>query len=274
MKVVVAALTLMLTATACGGTQEAVANKRTPKPAYTQDPAATVYPDLVMSPVRDFRISVEHGERRLRYSFVIVNAGTVPFWITASRNDPSEKLSLSQRLYRPDGTWQDRPTVAGSYYAGDGHDHWHVRDLAWVQMFTPDGTLVKDGHAKHGFCFYDTQRELPGTPNSPEKGAFKEAGCEAPTDTLSYNQALSPGWGDEYSYDLPDQYIDVTDVPDGRYRVQVVADQANWFTEASDDNNAAWTDIEIKGTQVEHIDFYRGGPVLPDWVKNWVVPTP
>ena len=37
---------------------------------------------------------------------------------------------------------------------------------------------------------------------------------------------LSVGWGDTYPLTLPDQYIDITAVTPGRYRLNVTADAA------------------------------------------------
>jgi subtilase family serine protease len=35
----------------------------------------------------------------------------------------------------------------------------------------------------------------------------------------------------------PDQYIDITGLKSGRYRLQATADASNWFTESNESNN-------------------------------------
>jgi hypothetical protein len=49
---------------------------------------------------------------------------------------------------------------------------------------------------------------------------------------------VSPvGWGDRYSYRLPDQYIDITGLGSGRYRLRATTDAAHQFQELDTANN-------------------------------------
>jgi hypothetical protein len=56
---------------------------------------------------------------------------------------------------------------------------------------------------------------------------------------------LSTGWGDRYGASLPDQYIDVTELEDGKYRLRATADASNWFKESNDKNNKTWVDLTL-----------------------------
>ena len=56
---------------------------------------------------------------------------------------------------------------------------------------------------------------------------------------------ISVGWGDRYGSSLRDQYIDVTDLTSGNYRLYATADLAEQFTEASETNNATWVDLKL-----------------------------
>jgi hypothetical protein len=53
--------------------------------------------------------------------------------------------------------------------------------------------------------------------------------------------------GDTYRYSLRDQYIDVTGLGPGRYRLLATADFNNWFLESDETNNATWVDIQLRG---------------------------
>jgi hypothetical protein len=66
---------------------------------------------------------------------------------------------------------------------------------------------------------------------------------------------LSRGWGDKYRYSLPDQYIDITGLPLGRYRMRATADPSDWFSESNNTNNFTWVDIKISGTSVSEIRY-------------------
>jgi hypothetical protein len=57
---------------------------------------------------------------------------------------------------------------------------------------------------------------------------------------------LSVGWGDEYPATLPDQYIDITNVTPGHYRLSVTADAQNWFAETNEANNTTWVDVQLR----------------------------
>lgn len=56
---------------------------------------------------------------------------------------------------------------------------------------------------------------------------------------------LSVGWGDEYQWYLLDQTIEITGVPDGRYRLRAIADPADLFKESDETNNDTWTVVDL-----------------------------
>jgi hypothetical protein len=58
----------------------------------------------------------------------------------------------------------------------------------------------------------------------------------------SLRVGISVGWGDRYGSSLPDQYIDVTDLTSGNYRLYATADLAGQFTEASETTAGLWVD--------------------------------
>ena len=56
---------------------------------------------------------------------------------------------------------------------------------------------------------------------------------------------ISVGWGDRYGSLLRDQYVDVTNLTSGNYRLSATADLAGQFTEASESNNTTWVDLKL-----------------------------
>jgi len=84
---------------------------------------------------------------------------------------------------------------------------------------------------------------LPGAPQSPVYG---ESGCGG-TGSLTTAVGLSIGWGDIYPASLPDQFIDITGLADGSYRLVVTADPSGWFAETNENNNLTWVDLELSG---------------------------
>jgi hypothetical protein len=228
--------------------------------AWVATSAATAYaadrlPDLGMARLSDFRLEkTAAGRTLLRYTTVIVNVGQGRFELRGQRTSTTQtQMTVSQRVYNDAGGSRLVSTAAVMVFGGDGHNHWHVRDLEASELIRLDnGSKVGTG-AKRGFCFFDNTRyrlTLPGAPQSPVY-----TGCGTST-SLLVNMGLSIGWGDAYYWSLPDQYIDITGLTAGRYRLRVTADAQNRFLETSNSNNATWVDLQLKGNTRPRVIAY------------------
>lgn len=204
-------------------------------------------PDLGMARVANVRVDkTQDGRLLLRFTATIVNVGAGPFEARAGRSSPSDPMSAPvQRIYDDGGGFRDVPTTAALIFGGDGHGHWHIRDLESAEMVRLDNGAKFGTLAKHGFCFWDNvayRTALPGAPTSP---FYSSAGCGTTTST-SLTMGLSVGWGDRYAYTLPDQYVDITGLGAGRYRLVVTANALGQFVEASSANNQTWVDLQLR----------------------------
>jgi hypothetical protein len=233
--------------------------------AMTQDRhEEQLLPDLRLQNLDGLYIDTETepGVKQLRFPTVTFNVGDGPFDFQARRLS-ADQWRVTQRILRSDGTWADRETEANVFFAGDGHDHWHVEAINRWEVLDDEGRVVLVGK-KRGFCFEDNT-ETPrtgdgeGSPADPVYTARAGACAIGRPDVLRVSQGLSPGWGDLYDVDLPNQFIDVTDLPDGRYRLRVTTDQHDWFEEADERNNAAWIDFRLTGDEVA--ELVTGGGV-------------
>jgi hypothetical protein len=217
--------------------------------------AATLMPDLGMARISDLKSErAADGRRLLRYTSIVVNTGQGKFEVLGQRSSTSDPhMSVVQRLYDDAGGYTVRSTPAYMFFAGDGHTHWHTADLETSALVRLDnGSKVGTG-AKRGFCFYDNVRyrtSLLGAPQSPFY-----TGCGASAD-LAVQMGVSVGWGDAYYANLPDQYIDITGLGAGRYRLYVTADAQNFFAESNDFNNTTWVDLQFKGNGAPKIVGY------------------
>jgi hypothetical protein len=206
--------------------------------------AADRLPDLGMARLQDFRIDKSGGKRLLRYSAIIVNTGVGPFQAKGTRSASTGDMSVVQQVFQGDGTFRDLPTTAAMYFAGDGHTHWHVRDLESSLLERSDNGVKVGTGAKHGFCFFDNVPFALALPGAP--GAASYTTCGTNPSALTQTMGLSVGWGDAYYYYLTDQWIDITNVSPGRFRLTTTADPTNWFLESNDFNNFTWVDLQIK----------------------------
>ncbi len=168
-----------------------------------------------------------------------MNTGSAAFELAASRADQGSAFTVVQHLVDGDLAAPGAALVWG----GDGHSHWHVRDLERYELERLDNGVKVGTGAKGGFCFFDTTffRSLPGSPASK---VYSGAGCGVQS-SLAVTMGLSIGWGDRYGATLPDQYIDITALSSGRYRLHAQADPDNWFAELNETDNATWVDLQI-----------------------------
>jgi hypothetical protein len=222
--------------------------------ALSRPPAARAasdrLPDLGMARLSDLSIDTTTipGRRLLRFTTIIVNIGAGPFETIGSRPRTSTALmAVKQRIYNTAGSSRLVSTPAVMFWAGDGHDHWHIRDIEAYRLTRLDnGRRVGTG-AKHGFCYFDNtpyRLRLPGAPSYSIYG-----GCGSSGD-LTVTTGLSVGWGDTYPAGIAFQWIDITGLKSGRYRLRATADPANWFAETNNTNNSTWVNIQLTNSRV------------------------
>ncbi len=220
-------------------------------------------PDLAMDRLKNISIQkLASGRKLLRFTVSIVNIGTGPFEVHGSRPGTStaEMEDLSQRIYDDAGGYRDVPADATMFYAGDGHAHWHVRDLENYQLQRLTDSGVVGIGVKRGFCFFDNlafRLSLPSAPQAPVYSYLNNppACANGQPSALSAGMGLSIGWGDTYPASITGQYIEVTRVPNGKYRLMVTADPSNWFVESNDLNNFAWANIKIYNGVVSVLSY-------------------
>lgn len=207
--------------------------------------AADRLPDLAMAPLGDFRVEKTAGRKLLRYTATVVNVGGGKFEVEGARASSSEpEMSVMQRIFDDAGGSRLRTTAARMYFSGDGHNHWHVRDLEESSLDRLDNGVKVGSGAKHGFCFYDNVAFRLGLPGAPASAFYTTCGTTGTV--LNQTMGLSVGWGDAYYYWLVDQWVDITTVGAGRYRLTTTADTRDWFLESDEANNTTWTDLQLK----------------------------
>jgi Lysyl oxidase len=216
--------------------------------------ATDVLPDLRTRKLTDFRIeNASNGEKRLRFTTQIANAGPGAFEVRMQRSTTTTaQMTVTQRIYNTAGGWRwvQAPGTHG-FWGGDGHNHWHVYKLQRfeIRKLNADGSegpLAGSG-AKVGFCFFDNTTYDLSLPNARRSPYY--TGCGT-TSSLRVTAGISVGWADKYGAGLPKQWIKINGLPDGIYRVRVLTDPQNWFIETSNRNNNTHSDIKITGSTV------------------------
>jgi hypothetical protein len=234
---------LCLFAAGCGG--EDIGAAKAPDPPV----GSPVLPDLMPKP--QFNVLTQKvGDRwRLRFSTTIVNVGDGDFILRAVRNVRGGWKAEQDIPYSEQGARRVR-IPAQLVWGGDGHNHWHINRVAVVTLvpLAENGRVEQGGKVyvdgKVGFCFYDFAQELP---SAVAERTYTARGC-GKEDWTVVGMGLSPGWNDTYRFALKGQWVDVTDVPAGKYRLFTDIDPKGWFHEASTKNNRTWIDIDLRRT--------------------------
>jgi hypothetical protein len=224
-----------------------------PASAAGNHPGDARLPDLGMAHLRHFSIEKRpNGVRWLRFSAIIVNVGAGPFRAHGYARDADGELKVDQVIRTRSRTWVRHETAAKMYFGGDGHNHWHVRDLEqYVLEGTKTGRLYGE---KHGFCFYDNFRYKVKALGGPSSPIYTSANSCNTRKNGTVRMGLSKGWGDIYPSTIVDQYIDITGLPAGEYTVTATADWANWFIESNESNNSTTARIRISKADVTVLD--------------------
>jgi hypothetical protein len=250
--VALAALLVMLGASLseCAERADAVAPPRSP-----------LLPDLVVESLVDLQVStdIHTGQERLLFSTTLANLGDGPLILEATRaGRTASRWTVWQRFVEPTGGESGVLTPGTMVFGGHGHDHWHLR-LGASYVLTGDGTSSPRAVTKAGFCFFDSSpaSSFRGVLPSP---AFDRDACASP-DTSLLRMGLSTGWADPYVWTLEDQFVEVTGLPDGVYRLWAEADPDRWLRESIEGNNATWVDVRLfQGPELREAEVVASAP--------------
>jgi hypothetical protein len=202
-------------------------------------------PDLVVAPPRQILIGTEfNGRKWLHFTTSLANVGSGPMEIDAARS-AGKPWGLWQRIFRTNGTsyrMQLPPHVRLVYQGSPGHGHWHIHGAARYELWRL-GKIAKI-RTKRGFCLYDSSEYPPRLPGTPKRAAYPREGCGIRS-SLRLRTGVSVGWKDDYFWRITGQQMDVTNLPNGRYRLINRVDPRNWFRETNEKNNTTWVDLVI-----------------------------
>ena len=168
------------------------------------------------------------------------NVGEGPLIIDGSRaNRRQQRMTLVQRIRRPDGSTQTVPVSARlQYVRSSDHEHWHMLDFMRYELRRANGKIVAPDR-KTGFCLgdrYEVQLQLGRA--EPEPVFTEECGRNRPG-LIRLREGISVGYGDDYDAHLEGQAFDVTDLPAGRYLLVHRVNSGRVLQETDYSNNAS-----------------------------------
>lgn len=206
-----------------------------------QAPRDPVLPDLRMPRLSELIVGKSQSGTNfgLLFTASIANTGPGTFVLRAVAAD-SDHWRVTQRFRERNGRLSEIPIPGRLVFGGHGHDHWHIQLGATYELRRLPGGRVVRRYAKVGYCFFD-QVQIRKRAAKPR---FARTTCGT-RGMRVVTMGLSPGWSDPYQWTLPDQRLDITGLPAGRYRLYARADPGGWFRETNERNNDTWVDIVL-----------------------------
>ena len=208
-------------------------------------PNTDLLPDLMpitatLNQNRYVDTTTQPGRALLRISTEMANAGDGPLelWGGATSGSTQE---VFQRIYQEDGSSRD--VLAGEFVFHSSHSHIHFEGFAQYHLreVNPDGSvgdIVASG-GKTSFCLINIRQPFPEI----SRDALVVHGRGG--NSCGSIQGISTGYSDVYGSNLPDQWIDITDVPSGSYFLEVIADPDNSVREVDETNNVTRLQISV-----------------------------
>ena len=210
--------------------------------------AAPAFPDLVADspgPPSAPTVYDDGGGPRLliRFDGYVHNRGPGALEIRASGRSGTTMTDVRQRVYDGGGgPFQDllaSPAPQVIFETDDDHDHWHLKHIARYSLWNAEGTAEVAPAQKVGFCLVDSQR-IEGA-GSAVYTLSRNRFCEQENPTASsLTMGVSAGWRDIYPRQLAFQWVDVSDVAPGTYRLRAEIDPEGTILEANDVNPPAF----------------------------------
>ncbi|MFE3828971.1 lysyl oxidase family protein [Streptomyces sp. NPDC059092] len=210
-------------------------------------------PDLRALPAWDIAITDGEdgdiaGKDYLAFSANVWNAGPAPLVVDGFRSPGKDLMDAYQYFYDADGKQVGySPSGTMEWDARVGHEHWHFTDFASYRLLGADQKeVVRSG--KEAFCLANTDaidytvKNANWAPNNTDLSTA----C-GEQNSISVREVLDVGSGDTYTQYRPGQSFEITDLPNGTYYIEVLANPENRLHETDLSNNVALRKVVLSG---------------------------
>ncbi|WP_189850055.1 lysyl oxidase family protein [Streptomyces omiyaensis] len=237
-----------------GSRQAPALTPRSARPTGAPSVPDVPKPDLRSLPAYGITISDGGGQNvpgkdYLAFSANVWNAGPAQLVVDGFRSPGKAKMDAYQYFYDAKGKQVGyTPTGTMEWDPRPGHVHWHFTDFASYRLLKADRKeAVRSG--KEAFCLANTDA-VDYTVKNANWHPFNtdlSTAC-GQENSISVREVLDVGSGDTYTQDLPGQSFDITDLPNGTYYIQVLANPAKRLKETDLNNNSALRKVVLGGT--------------------------
>jgi hypothetical protein len=242
----------------CGGASrysKLIAAASKPLPSLPRVPLLkhvprSALPDLV--PLPSWGISTSHVKKTsqdfMNFAATVSVQSQAPLDVEGFRKAGGPVMRAYQYFWR-DGR------IVGRVRAGTmgfdnkkGHDHWHFEQFARYRLLNSARKLAVRSE-KVGFCIAPTDAInllLPHAVWNPDSVGL---GGECGSPTALWVQELMPnGWADTYDQFKAGQAFNITNLPNGTYYIEVIANPEHVLHEVTRSNDISLRKVIISGT--------------------------
>ncbi|MXX19188.1 MAG: hypothetical protein F4X03_08485 [Dehalococcoidia bacterium] len=180
----------------------------------------------------------------LRFEGYVTNLGEGPLDISGNPQltDPNDPTShdVWQRVRTTTGDWVKLTRPPVRFETDDGHNHFHLMEIVAYSLWDEAGTTQILPGAKVGFCMLDVE-SLPDRHSNPGEQAYEKSNvenCRADEPDADFlRMGVTEGWRDVYKSDVTFQWVDVSDLSPGHYRLAAESDPYDIVVESDETNN-------------------------------------
>lgn len=221
--------------------------------ASTPCNGAALLPDLIADAPAELEIVPDHtGSSRFLLVFAtsVYNAGDGPLRLVGYRASRAQTdLSVRQVVTCAHGG-NEIINLSGAmrYESEPTHHHWHYLDFERYSLKGLSARTPTRRSRKQGFCLVDdspVSQRLEGKAPEPRFSEPGNACASGHPEALSAEEGLSVGWADEYAPLKEGQYIDLTHMPGGEYRLLNAVNPQGLLTESRNLNDVAGVTIRL-----------------------------
>ncbi len=182
------------------------------------------------------------GRVLLRFASSNANLGGLLHLMAEPVKPLADGRAVQQRVYGDGAVYV---AEAGTFAYHPTHRHFHFGDFETYELVADDRKTVLRSGEKVSFCLTDI---LPaeGAGETPKRDDGELFLNLPPLECGEHEQGINAGWSDYYGPRLPDQWIDVTGLPSGRYWVRITVNPQHRILESDYTNNVAEFPVDYR----------------------------
>jgi hypothetical protein len=209
--------------------------------------SADLLPDLELAPLYGVDIATTNrGRKRLRFGTRAFNIGAGPLEVRGRARSSKVMGELYQWISDGKGGGREvRQNKITMFWAGDGHSHWHIERFITVELYKVNRLNQARRVRKVGFCLLDLVRSSKPPVGTPSKRVYGYTACGTKVQVPSITMGISVGYADDYFPTTTFNWIDVTGLARGQYRLCAKVNPVGDWLESNLANNFYWQDYWI-----------------------------